>query len=255
VGSGADLWRRPNHGAYLPGHICPGPPAPHGRRCLAFACQDSLLGDVPLYPRGGRKYETHTLPPIEVSWGTHSGPKFVSCPWDNHQFLGLQPGRDCWGTTSLTRKGIREYQRLFKQRWASCWAARHRELPYRGTVVPGRMPSRGPDMPVDMRLEAALVIQRTRRYPSLRLRAWAAHLTGAGLRTQQLPLRKLARLCREVAWRKQPPPYKCRVRAARQGGWSLDVYLQAPMCRLSLKALRPSYSPRDPAASCRTVEQ
>jgi hypothetical protein len=41
--------------------------------------------------------KTHTFALIEESGSTHRGPKAVSCPWDNHQFLGLQLGREAAG--------------------------------------------------------------------------------------------------------------------------------------------------------------
>jgi hypothetical protein len=45
----------------------------------------------------GESVETHTLAPIEGSEGIHRGRKAVSCPWDNHQFLGIQLSRETAG--------------------------------------------------------------------------------------------------------------------------------------------------------------
>jgi hypothetical protein len=45
----------------------------------------------------GERVKTHILAPIEGSEGTYRGPNAVSCPWDNHQFLGLQLGRETAG--------------------------------------------------------------------------------------------------------------------------------------------------------------
>jgi hypothetical protein len=197
----------------------------------------------------GESVKTHTLAPIEESEGTHCAPKAVSCPWHNHRFLGLQLGhcvlsqvrKPRVSETPETNMGVL----LGRSPSTATFAL---------TVVPAGKPSRGPDMSVDMRLEAASVETAGSEvsdhlaedldapleccglaYPATTAAYAGPFLTGSGLQE--------AAASPEVLGADNPSSGLCAGRL-----------IAGPMSRLSLKALRASSFPPGCTAACRTVE-